>query len=164
MPKKKSIKKKNQVAEKLPTKLQPEDEIALIKKRLNEKSFRPVILVAQSEEAAKIIDQRTNDLKKATKNPNLREMVIDDILGDIVAGACMDRITVYAAKLKENTANYTENLQKLLSMRQSADSHLLRIIRAIKDIKQPKANVTVKEAQQVNVAEKQVNISQKATQ
>ena len=36
--------------------------------------------------------------------PDMRETVIDDILGDIVAGACMDRIIVYAAQLKENTS------------------------------------------------------------
>ena len=129
MPKKKSIRKKNQVAENRPTTLQPKDETAIIKKRLDEKSFSPVVLVTQSEESIKVIDQRTSDLKKATKNPTLRETVIDDILGDIVAGACMDRITVYAAQLKENTANYIENLQKLLSMRQSADVHLLRILK-----------------------------------
>jgi len=164
MPKKKSIRKKNQVAENRPTTLQPKDETAIIKKRLDEKSFSPVVLVTQSEESIKVIDQRTGDLKKATKNPDLRETVIDDILGDIVAGACMDRITVYAAQLKENTANYIENLQKRLSMRQSADVHLLMILKVMQEIKQPQPNLTVKEAQQVNVAEKQVNISQKASQ
>jgi len=34
----------------------------------------------------------------------------------------------------------------------------------MQEIKQPQPKLTVKEAQQVNVAEKQVNISQKATQ
>ena len=164
MPKGKSIRKKNRKTEAIPVAAQAKDETALIEKRLDELSFKPTVLVAQSEESIKMINQRSIDLKKAINNLHLRETVIDDILGDIVAGACMDRITVYAAQLKENTANYIENLQKLLSMRQSADSHLLRIIRAIKDIKQPKANVTVKEAQQVNVADKQVNISQKAAQ
>jgi hypothetical protein len=160
MPKEKPVGKKGRETKAIAVPAPLKDEIALIEKRLDELSFRPVLLVAQSKESSKIVDQISNDLKKAVKTPILQEMVVDNILGDIVAGAYIDRITVYSAQLKENAGDYMENLQKLLSMRQTADMHLLKIVKAIKDIKQPKASLTVKEAQQVNVADKQVNISQ----
>ena len=50
-------------------------------------------------------------------------------------------------------------------MRQSADNHLINVLRAFRDIKRPPVQVVVKQAQQVNVAEQmnqgdqQVNIS-----
>ena len=53
----------------------------------------------------------------------------------------------------------------LQKQRQLADIHLLNIIKAIRDIKHPPVQVVVKQAEQVNVgeqinqADKQVNIS-----
>jgi len=93
----------------LPTAAPPKDETALIEKRLDDLSFRLTVLVAQSEESIKMVDQRSIDLRKVIRNLHLRETVIDDIISDIVAGACIHRITVYAAQLKENKADYAEN-------------------------------------------------------
>ena len=55
----------------LPAAAPPKDETALIEKCLDELSLRPTVLVAQSEESIKMIDQRSIDLKKAIKNLHL---------------------------------------------------------------------------------------------
>jgi len=62
--------------------------------------------------------------------------------------------------------NSIEALNSIQRARQSADTHLLNIIKAIRDIKRPPVNVVIKEAEQVNVAEQinqgeqQVNIGE----
>jgi len=70
MPKNKSIKKKNKKTKEPASPAQPKDETALIKKRLDEKSFSPVILVAQSEESMKIMGKRRkmSEIQKSSSN------------------------------------------------------------------------------------------------
>lgn len=57
------------------------------------------------------------------------------------------------------------HMERLLKLRQAVDNHLMNVLRIFKDIKQPPVNVVVKQAEHVNVAEqlnqadKQVNIS-----
>ena len=99
------------------------------------------------------INNRILALKIALKNPDLHVELIDEILSDLVVGAYQDRCNLYAHKVTDNT---DEGRKFMLKMRQSADNHLLSIIRAIREIKRPPVQVVVKQAQQVNVAE-QVN-------
>ena len=97
---------------------------------------------------------------------NLQDEAIGEILGDLVIGAYQDRLVAYGITLKEANQVNAEKCHDIMKVRQSADAHLLNIIKAVRDIKRPPVSVVVKEAQQVNVAEqinqadKQVNIAE----
>jgi hypothetical protein len=78
------------------------------------------------------------------------------MLGDLVAGAYQDKLITYTRVPVGHNINSVEALNAMQKVRQSADSHLLNIIKAVRDIKRPPVNVVVKEAEQVNVAE-QIN-------
>lgn len=86
----------------------------------------------------------------------LQDEAIDTMLGDLVAGAYKDKLVVYLQVPSGHSKNSLEALNSIQKARQSADTHLLTIIKAIRDIKRPPVNVVVKEAEQVNIAE-QIN-------
>jgi len=44
-------------------------------------------------------------------------------------------------------------MRPIQKMRQSADNHLINVLRAFRDIKRPPVQVVIKQAQQVNIAE-----------
>lgn len=100
-----------------------------------------------------------------SNSKDLQDEVIDTILGDLVAGAYQDKLLAYTRVPSGHSKNSLEALKEIQRIRQVADTHLLNIIKAIRDIKRPPVNVVVKEAGQVNVAEqinqadKQVNIA-----
>ena len=109
---------------------------------------------------------KTNDpiltLKIALKNPDLHVELIDEILSDLIVGAYQDRCDIYLHMLVSDT---DDGRKFLLKMRQSADNHLINVLKAVRDIKRPPVKVVIKQAQQVNVAEQmnqgeqQVNIA-----
>ena len=93
-----------------------------------------------------------------SKSKDLQDEAIDTMLGDLVGGAYQDKLVVYQKVPSGQNRNSLESLKEIQRVRQAADTHLLNIIKAVKDIKHPPVNVVVKEAEQVNVAEQQVNI------
>ena len=100
-----------------------------------------------------------------SKSKDLQNEAIDEMLGDLVAGAYQDKIIAYARVPSGDSRNSFETYNSIIKARQSADTHLLTILKAVRDIKRPPVSVIVKEAQQVNVADqinqadKQVNIA-----
>lgn len=104
-------------------------------------------------------------LKAALKNSDLHEELINEIMGDLITGAYQNRLEAYSISLSEDNINSTEAIGKLQRQRQSADNHLINVLRAFRDIKRPPVQVVVKQAEQVNVAEQinqgeqQVNIA-----
>ena len=104
-------------------------------------------------------------LKVALKNSDLHEELINEIMGDLITGAFQNRLEAYSISLSEDNKNSIEAMRILQRQRQSADIHLLNIIKAIRDIKRPPVQVVVKQTEQVNIAEqisqadKQVNIT-----
>lgn len=98
-------------------------------------------------------------LKMALRNSDLHEELINDIMDDLITGAFQNRLEVYSISLSEGNKCSTEAFAKLQKQRQLADMHLLNIIKAIKDIKHPPVQVVVKQAEQVNVGDKQVNVA-----
>ena len=98
---------------------------------------------------------------------NLQDEAIGDILGELVIGAYQDRLMAYGIMLTDQCTVNTEKVNEIQKVRQTADTHLLSILKAVRDIKRPPVTVVVKEAEQVNVAEqinqadKQVNIAKK---
>jgi len=104
-------------------------------------------------------------LKVALVNSDLHEELMNEIMGDLITGAFQNRLEAYSISLSEDNKNSIEAMRILQKQRQLADIHLLNIIKAIRDIKRPPVQVVVKQAEQVNIAEqinqadKQVNIS-----
>lgn len=104
-------------------------------------------------------------LKLALKNSDLHEEIIEEIMGDLITGAYQNRLEAYLIPLSEDSKNSLDAIGKLQRQRQSADNHLLNIIKAIRDIKRPPVQVVIKQAEQVNIgeqinqADKQVNIA-----
>lgn len=100
-----------------------------------------------------------------SKSKSLQDEVVDTMLGNLIAGAYQDKLVLYTRVPSGHSKNSLEALKEIQRVRQAADTHLLNIIKAIRDIKRPPVNVVVKEAEQVNVAEQinqgeqQVNIA-----
>ena len=109
------------------------------------------------------IFDRVLALKIAMRNPELHDELISEILGDLITGAYQNKLEAYAVSLSD--AKNQEAFGKMQRHRQSADNHLISIIKVIQDIKRPPVQVVVKQAEQVNVGEqinqsdKQVNIA-----
>ncbi|MHC4643384.1 MAG: hypothetical protein ACYS32_17205 [Planctomycetota bacterium] len=123
------------------------------------KVFMPIEIFTKSKDK---INNRILTLKTALENPDLYAELIDEILSDLIVSAYQDRCNIYAQTLARDT---DDGRKFLLKMRQSANNHLINILRAARDIKRPPVQAVVKQAQQVNVAEqmnqgdKQVNIT-----
>ena len=96
-------------------------------------------------------------LSRALAKENSQDSIVDRIVGEVIARAYQDAIVVYGVTLTENAL---ERIQRIQRIRQSADLHLVRIIQAFMDMKRPSVSVVVKRTGQVNVADKQINISQ----
>ena len=95
---------------------------------------------------------------------SLQNEAIDTMLGDLIVGAYQDKLVIYTMVPSGYSKNSVEALREFQKARQAADTHLLNVIKAIRDIKRPPVSVVVKQADQVNVAkrmdqvDKQLNI------
>lgn len=96
-------------------------------------------------------------VRNTLMDENSQADMINKILAETIAGAYQDRVIAYA--WSENTKS-SEAIQRTQQMRQSADNHLLRVIQALRDFKRPPVSVTVRKTDQVNIADKQINVSQ----
>lgn len=95
-------------------------------------------------------------VQKALIDEKTQDNTVAKILTEVIFGAYQDRQVCYAIS-SDNTFDKLERVQRL---RQSADNHLLRVIQASKNFKRPPVKVIVKKTDQVNLADKQVNVSQ----
>ena len=82
---------------------------------------------------------------------------IDRIFNELIEDAYLDRMVAYTIRA-DGTYN---NLEIIQSIRQKADNHLIRLIKAYMDIKKPPIKVSVRNLDQVNISDKQININQK---
>ena len=131
----------------------------------------PPTCIVGSQELAKehkdILELKFEAIKLALfpDSKSLQDKAIDTILGDLVAGAYQDKLVAYTRVPSEGYQSSLSAMRDIQKVRQAADTHLLSILKAVRDIKRPPVSVVVKEAQQVNVADqinqadKQVNIA-----
>ena len=128
-----------------------------------------VSLDSLTKDMKSMLELKLEAIKVAIRSDskNLQDEAIGDILGELVIGAYQDRLMAYGIMLTDQSTVNTEKVNEIQKVRQSADTHLLSILKAVRDIKRPPVTVVVKEAEQVNVAEqinqadKQVNIAKK---
>ncbi|MHC4159750.1 MAG: hypothetical protein ACYSSO_11810 [Planctomycetota bacterium] len=124
--------------------------------------------IALSEKISEALTQKFEAIKVALRSDSksLQDEAIDTMLGDLITGAYQDKLVIYTRVPSGHSKNSIEALKELQGARQAADTHLLNIIKAVRDIKRPSVNVMIKQADQVNVGEqinqgdKQVNIAQ----
>jgi hypothetical protein len=110
------------------------------------------------EESEKIIDLTLSTLHEILCDEKKRDKIIDRVLSEIIVGAYQDRIVAYTISPSGMNKDSTEAMEIIQRIRQKADMHLIRVIQAFKDIKRPPVSVVVKQADQVNVGDKQMNI------
>ena len=124
-----------------------------------------ISILQLSGDSAKDFEMKFLVLKKALMDTKYREQAVDEMLTDLLVTAYRDRVAL--AYIRPTSSNEGNNgvLRSIQKMRQSADNHLINVLRAVRDIKRPPVQVVVKQAQQVNVAEQmnqgeqQVNIA-----
>jgi len=111
-----------------------------------------------NEETKQTIDLSLSAMLQSLQEEGKRDRVVDRVMSEIVIGAYQDRAVAYSISPSGPNADSTEAMGVIQKIRQSADRHLLRVLQAFKDIKRPPIKVVVKQADQVNVAEKQMNV------
>jgi len=100
--------------------------------------------------------------KNLTEKLDDKEQVadtMDRIFIELIEGAYQDRMVAYTISA-EGSYN---NLETAQSIRQRADNHLVRLIKAYTDFKKPPIRVSVRNLDQMNISDKQININQKNT-
>jgi DNA uptake protein ComE-like DNA-binding protein len=83
---------------------------------------------------------------------------IDRVFKELITSAYIDRGVLYSQMQKE--ISY-DGLNKLQAIRQKADNHLIQLIKSFMDTKKSPIKVLVRNVDQLNVSDKQVNINQK---
>jgi len=113
----------------------------------------PMVSVSDTNE----IDEILRGLSRGLLKENLQGSVVDKIMGEVITRAYQDELIAYVLTSPERTLQSTQRLQRI---RQSADLHLVRMLRAFMEMKRPPVSVIVKKTSQVNVGDKQINVSQ----
>ena len=92
-------------------------------------------------------------------NEQRQPELVDSLLAECVAAAYQDHLAAHQVQLAK--AFCLDDMSMVFKLRQSATTHLLRVIQTAKDLKRPPVNVTVRQADQVNLAnQQQVNVNQ----
>jgi len=84
------------------------------------------------------------------------DKVIDKILSEVILGAYQDRSVAYSVSPSGISADNTEALEMVQRIRHRADRHLLQVLETFKEIKRPPVKVVAEQAEQVNIAERQM--------
>ena len=117
-------------------------------------------MTKHNESTEKKIKQVSEMFRKRLADEKLTADTIDRVFNELITDAYLDRELTYCMTIDNVTLEKADRLQ---AIRQKADNHLVRIIRAFVDIKRPLIKVFVRKVDQLNVSDKQVNISQKGT-
>jgi hypothetical protein len=111
-----------------------------------------------NEEGERTLSMSLSSMFQSLLDEEKRDKVADRIMSEIVLGAYQDRIVAYSISPSGHCADGTEAMEMIQKIRHRADRHLLRVLQAFKDIRRPPVKVVVKQAEQVNVAERQMNV------
>jgi hypothetical protein len=136
------------------------DKLEKIAKGLNKKSY----MYMQPNPMLKVNDVNKRSIGIVSKNlteklDGKRQVadIIDRIFIELIEGAYQDRMVAYSISAEDKYSN----LGTIQSIRQRADNHLARLIKAYTDLKKPPVKVSVRNLDQMNISDKQINISGK---
>lgn len=116
-------------------------------------------MLKHSESGEKEIRRVSERLRERFADEKLIADTVNKVFNELIADAYSDRAVVYLLKADNNFSD----MEKTQAIRQKADNHLIRLIRAFADIKKPPIKVFVRKLDQLNVSDKQININQKNT-
>jgi hypothetical protein len=133
-----------------------------ISKELNKKSYmyiqsKPMLKINEINEKSISVVLKNLAGKLDDKSNNITTK--DRIFKELILGAYQDRMIAYIISAEEKY----RDMEVIQSIRQKADNHLVRPIKAYTDFKKPPVKVSVRNLDQINISEKQVNISGKNT-
>jgi len=121
--------------------------------------FQSSTMTKENESTEKKIKRVSEMFRSRLADEKLTVDTIDRVFNELITDAYLDRGVAYSITVD----CILDKIEKLQAIRQKADSHLVRLIRAFVDIKKPLIKVFVRRLDQLNVSDKQVNISQKNT-
>ena len=90
-------------------------------------------MLKHSESGEKEIRRVSGRLRERFAGEELILDTINKVFNELIADAYSDRAVVYLLKAD----NYFSDMEKIQAIRQKADNHLIRLIRAFVDIKKP---------------------------
>jgi len=122
--------------------------------------FQTRTMMKESESTRKAVKQISEMFRKRLADEKLTVDTIDRVFNELITDAYLDRGIAYSMSVE---GGILDKIDKFQAIRQKADNHLVRMIRAFVDIKRPLIKVFVRKVDQLNVSDKQVNISQKGT-
>lgn len=117
------------------------------------------MLKHESKSNEENIKQVSERFRERLADEELTVDTIDRVFNELITDAYLDRGIAYCLSVDKCFSE----MEKIQAIRQKADNHLVRLIRAFVDIKRPLIKVFVRRLDQLNVSDKQVNISQKNT-
>jgi len=91
-------------------------------------------MTKHDESTEKKIEQVSEMFRKRLADENLTVDTIDRVFNELIADAYLDRGLTYCMTIDNITLEKADRLQ---AIRQKADNHLVRMIRAFVDIKRP---------------------------
>ena len=118
------------------------------------------MLKHESKSSEENIKQVSERFRERLADEELTADTIDRVFNELITDAYLDRAIAYSMSVE---GRIIDKIDKFQAIRQKADNHLIRLIRAFVDIKRPLIKVFVRKVDQLNVSDKQVNISQKGT-
>jgi len=118
--------------------------------------YMPFSTMVANGDGAKALEVYMSAVREALIDDKLCHKLINNTFDDMFLGAFQDRVEVYG--LRNSTYSIDDRI-KVQKMRQKADNHLINVIRGMNDINRPNINIAVMQADQVNIADKQVNLT-----
>lgn len=144
-------------SEKQPLKSLEKAAKELDKNRDNYLYIETCTMLKHNESVEESIRYVSEKFRERLADEKLNADTIDRVFNELIADAYSDRTIVYLLKADSNF----HDMEKIQSIRQKADNHLIRLIRDYVDIKKPPIKVFIRKLDQLNVSDKQVNINQK---
>lgn len=114
-------------------------------------------MLKYGESGEKSIRCVSEKFRERLADEKLNTDTIDRVFNELIADAYSDRTVVYLLKADNNFSD----IEKIQTIRQKADNHLIQLIKAYVDFKKPPIKVFVRKLDQLNVSDKQININQK---
>ncbi len=114
-------------------------------------------MLKHNESGEKSIRYVSEKFRERLADEKLNADTIARVFNELITDAYSDRTVVYLLK-GDNNFN---DIEKIQTIRQKADTHLIQLIKAYVDFKKPPIKVFVRRLDQLNVSDKQININQR---
>jgi hypothetical protein len=114
-------------------------------------------MLKHNESGEKSIRYVSEKFRERLADEKLNADTINRVFNELIADAYSDRTVVYLLKADHNFSD----IEKIQTIRQKADNHLIQLVKAYVDFKKPPIKVFVRRLDQLNVSDKQININQK---